>query len=289
MASGECKYFAHQDVKVLSGGKWVDAKVKGNIIFADGVIMVEFDNGLAPRNQDSEEIKPVDGGNSGYARPAAFVAAEPKPTMTVYIAGPMRGYVEYNFPEFYRAEKLLATQYPGCKVYNPARMDNEEGFDEKADGFTDDGQLLDHLRKWFPRDVEAIAKCDTIYLLEGWQSSAGATIEKQIAEMFGLTVMYETQPNVCSEALRLVYGDRGEAYGHPIVEHQRIADYWSTYLAADHGLSKVLSALDVAHMMILLKIARAGHKYREDNLIDVAGYALCAQRIHKADTTGVLE
>ena len=208
--------------------------------------------------------------------------------MTVYIAGPMRGYVEYNFPEFYRAEKLLQTQYPGCKVYNPARMDNEAGFDEKASGAECHGVAEDNLRKWFPRDVEAIAKCDTIYLLEGWQSSTGATIEKQIAEMFGLTVMYETQPNVCSEALRLVYGDRGEAYGHPIVEHQRIADYWTTYL---RGLGDVvgLSPLDVAHMMILLKIARAGHKYREDNLIDVAGYALCAQRIHKADTTGVLE
>ena len=44
----------------------------------------------------------------------------------VYIAGPMRGIPELNFPEFYRIEKLWKDM--GWDVVNPAQMDKDHGF-----------------------------------------------------------------------------------------------------------------------------------------------------------------
>jgi predicted ATP-dependent serine protease len=40
-----------------------------------------------------------------------------------------------------------------------------------------------------------------------------------------------------------------------------------------------LSALDVAHLMILLKIARAVYTPTRDSYVDIAGYARCAAQI----------
>ena len=39
----------------------------------------------------------------------------------IYIAGPMRGYPEFNFPAFYAAEERLRAR--GHAVFNPARRD----------------------------------------------------------------------------------------------------------------------------------------------------------------------
>lgn len=195
----------------------------------------------------------------------------------IYIAGPMSKYKStgFNFRAFYDAEAKLKNN--GYEVVNPARMDNEAGFDENAT--YSDEEIAKRLREWFPRDVAAIATCGHVYLLDGWQDSRGATIEKLTSELLGLKVHYQTQPNVCTEAVRLVYGDRGVDYGHPSVEHKRIADYWSVYIADARGLGDNLTEQDVAMMMILLKIARQGHKFKLDNVIDIAGYALCAHRM----------
>lgn len=195
----------------------------------------------------------------------------------IYIAGPMSKYKSsgFNFRAFYDAEAKLKSE--GYEVVNPARMDNEAGFDENA-AYSDE-EIAKRLREWFPRDIAAIATCGHVYLLDGWQDSRGATIEKLTADLLGLKVHYQTVPTACKEAMRLVYGDRGADYGHPSVEHKRIADYWSVYIADARGLGDSLTEQDVAMMMILLKIARQGHKFKLDNVIDIAGYAECAHRM----------
>lgn len=43
-----------------------------------------------------------------------------------------------------------------------------------------------------------------------------------------------------------------------------------------------ISSEDVAHMMILLKVARlANDPYHRDSLVDVCGYAALSERINK--------
>lgn len=72
--------------------------------------------------------------------------------------------------------------------------------------------------------------------------------------------------------------DREEYYGSPKDSFKMIAELWSAYL------QKTVDRFDVANMMILLKIARAENKYKDDNYIDIAGYAACAAEIAEDPT-----
>nr|DAE29756.1 MAG TPA: hypothetical protein [virus sp. ctyMK1] len=76
------------------------------------------------------------------------------------------------------------------------------------------------------------------------------------------------------EAGKAVLTDRENTYGAPEDNFKVIACLWGDYL----GIG--ISPENVAHMMILLKIARtASGKYNPDNYIDIAGYAACAAEI----------
>ncbi len=73
--------------------------------------------------------------------------------------------------------------------------------------------------------------------------------------------------SVLDEAAAVVGGPRMEQYGPPSVCFRRIAGYWASYLQAD------IRPRDVAHMMILVKIARDQNSPKRDNWVDIAGYA----------------
>lgn len=74
-----------------------------------------------------------------------------------------------------------------------------------------------------------------------------------------------------------VCGNREQAHGNPTGTFKRIAALWSVYL----GLN--LTPSDIAHLMILFKIARLmGNAKHNDSLIDIAGYAACASEINDA-------
>ena len=79
-----------------------------------------------------------------------------------------------------------------------------------------------------------------------------------------------------------VYGPRAAAYGHPRSNFTCIAALWDAYLikrgVLDEG-SEGIQPRDVAMMCALIKIARDAHQPREDNLVDIAGYAATAQRL----------
>ncbi len=69
---------------------------------------------------------------------------------------------------------------------------------------------------------------------------------------------------------------KSQDYGEPEDNFAKIAGYWSLYLETN------LDALDVAHMMLLLKLARADAVGSTDTYVDMAGYAACAGEIwHK--------
>lgn len=88
--------------------------------------------------------------------------------------------------------------------------------------------------------------------------------------------------SILAEADNLINGDRRREYGHPLENFTRVAEYWSAYLTTRSGPPRPLSAEDVAHMMIMLKIARGAQGYNRDTYVDVAGYAGCIEAIDKA-------
>ena len=81
------------------------------------------------------------------------------------------------------------------------------------------------------------------------------------------------------QAQNIVTKDRDEQYGDPEDSFAQIAAFWGIYLDTN------IDSDDVGMMMMLLKIARQSHKPKDDNLIDIAGYAACvAEILHRPNT-----
>ena len=103
--------------------------------------------------------------------------------MRVYIAGPMRGLPQFNFPAFDRAAAMLKDA--GHDTVNPADLDREIGFSPEQDTITH-GFMREAMR----RDLTAVCECDAIAMLPGWESSGGAKVEWMLATYLGLEVIY---------------------------------------------------------------------------------------------------
>lgn len=188
---------------------------------------------------------------------------------TIYIAGPMTGYPEFNFPAFDAAEMALRCQ--GWDVISPAQMDREVGFNAATDK-PDENWLADAMK----RDIAAIVnRADAIAMLPGWERSTGAKAEFALAKwkhipayLYPSMVLIEEE-DVLDEAARLTKVDRQATYGPPDEDFARTAAMWS----ALKGVS--FESREVALFMILLKASREAHQNKRDNWVDIAGYARC--------------
>ena len=110
--------------------------------------------------------------------------------MTAYIAGPMRGYKDLNFPAFFEAERIALRTFD--HVINPARLDKMCGLDETQFKVSDITPQF--LREVVERDIDALLSLraedgDAIILLPGWRDSKGAKAELAVAQWLGLRVM----------------------------------------------------------------------------------------------------
>lgn len=58
---------------------------------------------------------------------------------------------------------------------------------------------------------------------------------------------------------------------------------WNAYLDKRSVCSETgwFTDRDVSMMMILVKVARDANKPKRDNLVDIAGYARCAERLEE--------
>ena len=112
--------------------------------------------------------------------------------MKVYVAGPMRGYADFNFPEFHRVAHML--REVGHEVFDPAERDNAQHGEGFAAG-NPQGRLevaesrgFD-LRKTLALDLQWIClHAEAIALLDGWPESKGACAERAAALALGLKV-----------------------------------------------------------------------------------------------------
>ena len=85
--------------------------------------------------------------------------------------------------------------------------------------------------------------------------------------------------SILLEADKLVAGDRQWAYDHPWDNCSKIAKIWSVIL------EKEVEPRQVAMCMIGVKLAREVHRHKDDNLIDIAGYAQVAALAQEPPTT----
>ena len=89
----------------------------------------------------------------------------------IYIAGPMSGLPDFNYPAFHAAAAVLRAQ--GHHVENPA--ENPQPVCGTWQGY-------------MRMSLRQIAACDCLYMLPGWRGSRGARIEQGLALDLGLEV-----------------------------------------------------------------------------------------------------
>ena len=104
----------------------------------------------------------------------------------IYIAGPMSGIPDLNFPAFHaKAAELRAAGYV---VINPAEING--GADELvACASMTPEELQAHWQKCMRKDITELCTCDGIAMLDGWTRSKGATLEHHVARSLGLLVI----------------------------------------------------------------------------------------------------
>ena len=182
----------------------------------------------------------------------------------IYVAGPMTGLPEFNFPAFHAAAKAWRAQ--GWEVVNPA---------EEFDGATN----LPY-RAYVERDVERLRTVDAIAMLDGWDgpNARGSCWEREVArKLLHLPIFDADDPlpaaewepeTPLQEAQRLVHGDRQASYGHPIEDFTRTGRMWGAILGTDD-----VPPEKVALCMIAVKMSRECNKAKRDNWVDMAGYA----------------
>lgn len=102
---------------------------------------------------------------------------------SIYIAGPMSGYPEWNYPAFNSAASRLRDA--GWTVFNPAEKDSATFEDKEAQVNGDTALAIKNgtfnFREAYMWDIEKVVYGDAIYMLRGWENSPGARGEHAAA------------------------------------------------------------------------------------------------------------
>ena len=202
----------------------------------------------------------------------------------LYLAGPMTGYHDCNYPAFAAAERQGVAA--GFEIHSPHKNFNED--------------LTLPYKTYIRADMAMLLKCDGIALLPGWEKSRGAKFELHIAQLLELdvydaltftrmsaativtAVMHGDERSVLSEAEDIVAGARQSAYGHPLDDFSRTAKLWSGLFGVE------ITAEQVALGMIAVKLSRlVNSPDHRDSMVDVAGYAktyqMCRQERNRRE------
>ena len=96
----------------------------------------------------------------------------------IYISGRMSGMRREEYvPLFGAAEATVREFLPGWEVFNPCQ-----------NGLPLDAPVGEHMR----RDLTELARCRAIYMMDGWQRSAGCRTELMAAMAMGLDVYFQS-------------------------------------------------------------------------------------------------
>ncbi|PXW28235.1 DUF4406 domain-containing protein [Paraburkholderia caballeronis] len=93
--------------------------------------------------------------------------------MRIYVAGPMTGIHEWNFPRFHAETARLRAL--GHVVIKPAEINPDTTLGWEM---------------CMRADIQQLVTCEAICLLPGFENSKGARLERHIAMELGMQVMY---------------------------------------------------------------------------------------------------
>lgn len=82
---------------------------------------------------------------------------------------------------------------------------------------------------------------------------------------------------ILQEAERLITGQRADDYGDAAKSFNDIAARWTVELG--DKVSEPLTAFDVAHLMIQLKLSRAKNGFHRDSYVDIGGYTGLTEKL----------
>lgn len=98
---------------------------------------------------------------------------------TYYLAGPMGGIAELNFPLFKEAAKILRGR--GLQIVSPVEL--AEALPGEI-GTESELPYSEYMRE----DIRGLMNCDNLLLLPHWQQSRGARLEVYLADFFKMKV-----------------------------------------------------------------------------------------------------
>jgi len=115
----------------------------------------------------------------------------------LYLAGPMTGYPQFNFPLFFEAAEVARAA--GYDVVSPAELDQENNEDYELAINSPDGALGSTQQTYgdyLARDVKIIADdgVEGIIFLPRWEESKGARLEAYVALQEGYTNFFHYIP-----------------------------------------------------------------------------------------------
>jgi hypothetical protein len=96
---------------------------------------------------------------------------------------------------------------------------------------------------------------------------------------------------ILNQAAQIVEGSRQQTHGHKERSFGAIASFWNVYLRQRGMLHLMLEPVDVAQMMVLLKMARSitGDGSHPDHHIDQVGYSGLAGELATLDECDLTE
>ena len=85
----------------------------------------------------------------------------------------------------------------------------------------------------------------------------------------------DEKETILEEAERITSTDRPQAYDHPEGNFGRLGKVWAVILGHDDPIQPETVAL----MMAAHKLVREAYRHQRDNLVDLAGYTRCIEKI----------
>jgi hypothetical protein len=196
--------------------------------------------------------------------------------LRIYLAGPMTGLPDYNYPAFAEAEVRGTAM--GLDIHSPHKNFNEV-------------KTLPYAT-YIRADMAMLLNCNAIALLPGWERSRGAKFELHVAQLLGHAVFDATDfspmtvpevrtvlapdddLSILQEAEDIVSGARQAAYGHPLDDFSKTAKMWSGLFGVE------ITAEQVALGMMAVKMSRLlNTPNHRDSMVDIAGYAKTYQLV----------
>lgn len=201
--------------------------------------------------------------------------------MKLYLAGPMRGIPQYNFPAFDNAAAAL--RHLGHEVVSPADHDREVEPDIESTeryrlgvGDRDDDTGFQALMGWDLAQVAtpvALGGVEGIALLPGWENSTGAAHELYVAKAAGKRIFYVQEwieGALVEYAEPVVIGLSGYA--------QTGKDTLGSILVGQHGFERIAFADKLREFLlaldptVLIQQRAAAYHPRLSTLIQAFGW-----------------